>query len=233
VSAAVGLITRIRAAVDVVYREIVKFGAVGAVAYVVDVYVYNLLRTGWWPLTEAPLEHKPLMAKVVSVGVATVVAWLGNRYWTFRHRRKAAMRQEFVLFAVMNVGGLLISAGCIGFSHYVLGLDSALADNISGNVIGLGLGTIFRFWAYRTFVFTDLRAKPAVPAPAASPEATSPVAVAEPGTLAAGLDAVTLHPVPVTDTSAVAANGTGTVRVPTNGTANGVQRRAANRRRTA
>jgi putative flippase GtrA len=155
-SAALGLMARLRTAMDVVYREILKFGAVGALAYVVDVYVYNLLRTGWWPLSEAPLAHKPLLAKVFSVAVATVVAWLGNRYWTFRRRRRAAMRQEFVLFVVMNVGGLLIAAGCIGFSHYVLDLRSALADNISGNVVGLGLGTLFRFWAYRTFVFTDL-----------------------------------------------------------------------------
>jgi putative flippase GtrA len=145
------------AALDVVYREMVKFGAVGAIAYVVDTYVYNVLRTGVWPLSEAPLAHKPLLSKVISVAVATVVAWLGNRYWTFRHRRRAAMRSEFILFVVMNVGGLVIALGCLWLSHYVFGLTSALADNISGNVVGIVLGTLFRFWAYRQFVFTELR----------------------------------------------------------------------------
>lgn len=152
-----GLLARVRDAINVVYREMVKFGAVGALAYVVDFYVYNLLRTGIWPLDQAPLEHKPLLSKVISVAVATVVAWLGNRYWTFRHRRRAAMRAEFILFVVMNVGGLTIALGCLYFSHYVLGFTSALADNISGNIVGLILGTLFRFWAYRTFVFTELR----------------------------------------------------------------------------
>jgi putative flippase GtrA len=95
------------------------------------------------------------------VAVATVVAWLGNRYWTFRHRRRATMRHEFMLFVVMNIGGLLIAVGCLGFSHYVLGLTSALADNISGNAVGLALGTVFRFWAYRQFVFTETRVLPA------------------------------------------------------------------------
>lgn len=141
---------RLRGAVDVVYREMVKFGAVGAVAFVVDILIYNLLRLG-------PLEHKPVVSKVISVAVATVVAWLGNRYWTFRHRRRAGMRSEFVLFVVMNVGGLAIAIGCLAFSHYVLGLRSVLADNISGNGVGLVLGTLFRFWAYRQFVFTELR----------------------------------------------------------------------------
>lgn len=156
-AAVTGALARLRGMVDVVYREVAKFGAVGALAYVTDVYVYNLLRTGVWPLGEAPLAHKPLMSKVISVFVATVVAWLGNRYWTFRHRRRSAPRQEFALFAVMNVGGLAIALSCLGISHYVLGFTSPLADNISGNVIGIALGTLFRFWAYRTLVFTELR----------------------------------------------------------------------------
>jgi len=149
------LVDRLRGLLSLVYREALKFGVVGIIAYVIDVYVYNMLRSGWWPLDEAPLANKPVLAKVISVTIATVVAWLGNRYWTFRKRRRASMQREFALFVVMNIGGLLISAGCILVSHYMLGFTSALADNISGNVVGLVLGTLFRFWAYRTFVFTQ------------------------------------------------------------------------------
>ena len=156
-SEVIGLFGRMRAAMDIVYREMLKFGAVGALAFIVDLYVYNLLRVGVWPLEAAPFGDKPLLCKVISVTCATIVAWLGNRLWTFRHRRRAAARREFVLFAVMNVGGLIISLSCLGFSHYVLGLTSALADNISGNMVGIALGTLFRFWAYRQFVFTDLQ----------------------------------------------------------------------------
>ncbi|MGZ4722528.1 MAG: GtrA family protein, partial [Oryzihumus sp.] len=32
---------------------------------------------------------------------------------------------------------------------------SPLADNISANGVGLVLGTLFRFWAYRRFVFSE------------------------------------------------------------------------------
>ena len=38
-------------------------------------------------------------------------------------------------------------------SHDVLGLTSRLADNTSANVVGLALGTVFRFVTYRRFVF--------------------------------------------------------------------------------
>ena len=50
--------------------------------------------------------------------------------------------------------GLGISLTILWFSHYVLGLTSPLADNISANIVGLGAGSLFRFWAYRRFVFT-------------------------------------------------------------------------------
>ena len=153
-AAAPTLTARLRASIDVVYREMVKFGAVGAVAFLVDVGTFNLLRYGVAGL-EGPFEHKPLTAKTCSVVVATVVAWLGNRYWTFRHRRRASRRREFVLFFMMNAAGLGIALACLAISHYVLGLHTALADNISGNLIGLGVGTLFRFYAYRKWVFSN------------------------------------------------------------------------------
>ncbi len=130
--------------------ELVRFGSVGALAYVVDVGVFNLLRFGPGEL----LGHKPLTAKIISVAVATLVAWLGNRYWAFAHRRTATRGRELAVFAAVNVVGMGIAVGCLAFSHYVLGLTSPLADNISANVVGLVLGTIFRYLAYRHVVFT-------------------------------------------------------------------------------
>ena len=149
-----GLLAAARASIDVVYREVLKFGTVGLIAFVVDIGVFNLMRTGIIGGSQG-LAEKPLTAKTISVMAATIVAWLGNRYWTFRHRRRASRHLEFAMFAIMNAGGLIIALTCLAFSHYALGLTSALADNIAGNVIGLGFGTLFRFWAYRRFVFTE------------------------------------------------------------------------------
>ncbi|WP_265521794.1 GtrA family protein [Oerskovia flava] len=130
--------------------ELARFGSVGAVAYVVDLGLFNLLSFGPGEI----LGHKPLTAKVVSVAVATLVAWLGNRYWTFADRRRAARGRELAGFVVVNLGGMLIAVACLAVSTYVLGLTSPLAMNISANVVGLVLGTAFRYFAYRRFVFT-------------------------------------------------------------------------------
>jgi putative flippase GtrA len=162
-----GPLRRLHAAVGVLFREMAKFGVVGAVAFVVDVYVFNLLRTGVWPLHHAPLANKAVTASILSTSAATVVAWLGNRYWTFRHRRRVDVRREFLLFIVMNLGGLAISAGCVAISHYLLDHTSALADNVAKNIVGLMLGTIFRFWTYRRFVFSESRETTGAPPPVA------------------------------------------------------------------
>jgi putative flippase GtrA len=127
-----------------------KFGLVGAVGYVVDVSLFNVLRYAGNP---GVLHHKPLTAKAISVAVATVFTYLGNRHWTWSNRERSGMRREMALFFLLNGVGLLISVGCLAVSHYLLDLRSPLADNVSANVVGLLLATAFRFWSYRTFVF--------------------------------------------------------------------------------
>ena len=131
--------------------EVAKFGTVGAVAYVVDVGVFNLLRAEDF----SPISHKPITAKIISSIVATLVAYAGNRYWAFAHRAVGRHRQSLSLFFLFNAVGMAIAALCLGFTHYVLGLTSAAMDNLSANIIGTGLGTLFRFWSYRRYIFTS------------------------------------------------------------------------------
>lgn len=147
------LVSRLRATYQTLVREMAKFGTIGALAFVVDTTLYNLLVFGLPGGDPGPMVDWPLWGKTVSTAVATVFSWLGNRLWTFRHRVSEPVAHEFGLFVFFNVVGLGIAVACLGFSRYVLGLDSQLADNISGNGIGLALGTLFRFWAYRRFVF--------------------------------------------------------------------------------
>jgi putative flippase GtrA len=155
-----GLVQRVghlRGAVDVFYRELLKFGVVGAAAFVVDAGGYNLLVYGGGA---GPLRHKPITATVISVSASVVVSWVGSRWWTFRHRERVPVHHELALFVLINAIGLLIAAACLGFSRYVLGLDGVVADNISKTLIGTGLATVFRFWAYRAYVF---KGAPGVP----------------------------------------------------------------------
>lgn len=134
-----------RGTLSSLWREVVKFGIIGALAFVVDVGVMNLLR-------HTILDDKPTTAKIISASLATVFSWIGNRQWTFRHRRSRAAAHEFSLFVITNLVALVIGVAAIAFSHYGLQFTSLFADNVA-NIVGIGLGTLFRFWAYRKFVF--------------------------------------------------------------------------------
>ena len=127
--------------------RIIKFCLVGGMNYLVDVSVFNLLMLAW-------LSSHPLTSKILAAAVATIFSWVVNRYWTFRNQRTENRLREFIGFAVVNVLGMLPAVICLGFSHYLLGFTSLLADNISANVIGLVLGTILRFFLYEHAIFT-------------------------------------------------------------------------------
>lgn len=146
---------RLIALVRMLWREVAKFGTVGAVAFVIDSAVFLWMMHG-------PLEGSPVKAKIVAGVVATIFSWAANRFWTFRDRRQNNVLRELVLFLVMNAIGLGIQAGCVFIAQYWMGLTDNTSLFIAGNVVGLFFGTVFRFFAYRFWVFTDeLDADPA------------------------------------------------------------------------
>jgi putative flippase GtrA len=143
--------------------EVVTFLAVGGVGYLVDVTSFNLLRS------QAILSTvDPSYARIVAVALAMVVTYLGNRFFTWRGQGSSDRRREIGLFIIFNIIGLALSVATLVVSHDLLGLTSRLADNISANVVGLALGTLFRYWSYRTFVF-------GAAAPVAQPRPVPPV----------------------------------------------------------
>jgi putative flippase GtrA len=133
--------------------EFAKFGTVGVINTVLNYAVFNALIL-------TIFAQGQLKANVIATVIATTASYFMNRHWTYRDRPKSALRREYALFFVFNLAGLVIELGVLALSKYGLGLTSLLALNIA-KTFGLGLGTIFRFWAYRTFVFPVAALNPA------------------------------------------------------------------------
>jgi putative flippase GtrA len=124
--------------------ELARFGVVGLIGTVIDL--------GGAAYLHVHLGIGPMVAKALSITAATVVTYLGSRFWTFRHRVNQALLREGMLFAALNLVGLVIAEAVIAFTTYGLGLKSALAYN-AASVAGTGLGTIFRYFSYKKWVF--------------------------------------------------------------------------------
>ena len=130
---------------QVLIHEIAKFGVVGAFNAVLDIGLFNWLhfRVGIGPLT----------SKAMSTTVAATSSYFMNRHWSFAHRARTGIRREYVLFIILSAVGLAIVEVCLAVTRYGLGLKSVLALNVAGNGVGLVLGTLWRFWSFKRWVF--------------------------------------------------------------------------------
>jgi putative flippase GtrA len=124
--------------------ELAKFGVVGFIGSVIDL--------GGAYYLNAHEGIGPMSAKAISIAAATVVTYLGSRFWTFRHRVNQALLREGLLFVALNVVGLVIAEATIAVTTYGLDAHGKLAYN-AASVVGTGLGTIFRYFAYKKWVF--------------------------------------------------------------------------------
>jgi putative flippase GtrA len=126
---------------QVLVHEVAKFGVVGLVGFVVQLGVQNALRYG--------AGVGPITALTIAYVVATVVTFVGNRHWAFKHRKGKGLRHETMLFVGLNIVGYAIQTGIVDIAYYGLGYKDGLSYNIA-TVIGIGLATLFRLFAYRS-----------------------------------------------------------------------------------
>ncbi|MBW8483501.1 GtrA family protein [Actinomadura parmotrematis] len=130
-------------------RELLSFGVVGCLGTVITIGGANVLRH--------LLGGSPLMSVVIPTVASTLTSYLLNRYWTFRDEESAASGREFLIFFGLNGIGMLIQVLCTGFTYYTLGLHGGISYNM-GLLGGLALGSAFRYWSYKKWVFSPATA---------------------------------------------------------------------------
>jgi putative flippase GtrA len=133
--------------------EIAKFLAVGGVATVVALVIFNGLVHGYFGGPGGPMEDWPLVAFVVANIVGMMVSYRGSRSWAFRHREAVGRTGGRVAYFAINIATMAIPLACLTLSRYVLDRSDPVSDNISANAIGLGLGTAARFFLIRQYIF--------------------------------------------------------------------------------
>jgi len=127
--------------------EAVGFALIGASGVVVNFGLF-------WILNNV-VGLASLRSNIAATVVAIATNYLGYRYWLYRDRDAASRKREITLFLLFSGVGMLIETGTLGFTQYVLGLDTPL-ERLGGKFLGLAIATVFRFVSYRTWVFRAL-----------------------------------------------------------------------------
>ncbi|WP_328842011.1 GtrA family protein [Nakamurella leprariae] len=151
-----GVIDRVKDVLPPKYREMAKFLVVGGTAWCIDTAIFTVL-------SHTVLAEKVITAKIISILVSTIFSYIANREWSFNHRGGRERHHEAMLFFVVNALALGLNLIPLAVSRYVLGFTTehhsqfavTIADFVAANLIGTVIGMMFRYWAYRRFVFPD------------------------------------------------------------------------------
>ena len=123
-------------------EQIVKFGAVGAIAFALD---YGLMVA----LTElAGMNY--LISATISFTVSVVFNYFASMRYVFAHREGLSRRREFVIFVTLSVLGLGINDALMWLGTELAGFDYRL--------VKLAATAIVMVWNFTTRkIFLDAR----------------------------------------------------------------------------
>jgi putative flippase GtrA len=145
------------------HRELLKFGIVGGVCFLLTNVVNYALKL-------TVLRQNPVTALILAVLVATIVSYVLSREWSFRTRGGRERQHEATLFFLISGIAVGLNSLPLAISRYVLDLHTPdvgvvtqeIADYVSGMILGTLLAMVFRWWAFKKWVFPQADARPRI-----------------------------------------------------------------------
>nr|EJI94502.1 gtrA-like family protein [Rhodococcus sp. JVH1] len=138
------------------HHELIKFAIVGGTTMIFDLAIF-------YSLSLTILEEKPVVAKILSGILATVLSYILNREWSFKNRGGRERHHEALLFFTISGIGVLLAAAPLWIANNVFDIRASqenlttlvVVDFVLNYIIGNLLQMVFRFWALRRFAFPD------------------------------------------------------------------------------
>lgn len=135
-------------------REALRFLLVGLLCFALSTVLNYVLKF-------TVLTARPVTALAIAVTVATVVSYFLSREYSFHTRGGRRRHHEAALFFLVSAVGVALNSAPLWLSRYVLGLATPrvsvaaqeTADFVSGIVVGSLVAMVFRFFAFRRWVF--------------------------------------------------------------------------------
>ena len=115
--------------------QFLKFGIVGAVAFVVDYLILMVLSQmlGW----------DPVISSAISFMVSVIVNYLGSMHFVFESRDDLSARREFTIFVALSLVGLAINSIIMSAGTVIFGAG-ALSVTVT-KVVATAIVSIWNF----------------------------------------------------------------------------------------
>lgn len=107
--------------------QFMKFGVVGAIAFVID---YGLLAL----LTEV-FSVNYLVSATISFTVSVIFNYLASMRYVFTHKEDISRRREFVTFVVLSVIGLIINNVCMWAGVELFGVHYLITKIVATAIV--------------------------------------------------------------------------------------------------
>jgi putative flippase GtrA len=142
------------------HREMLRFAVVGGICFLVTTAVNYTLKL-------TILNAHPVTALAVAVIIATIVSYVLNREWSFHTRGGRERHHEAALFFLISGIGVGLNSAPLWLSRYAFQLTvphvslvtQEIADFLSGMILGTLIAMVFRWWAFKKWVFPEANAR--------------------------------------------------------------------------
>lgn len=123
-------------------EQFLKFGVVGAVAFVIDYGILMLLSqvVGW----------DPVLSSAISFTASVVFNYVASMRYVFTRREDLSRRREFVIFVVLSIIGLAINSSCIWLGTQAFG-DGAMAVTVT-KIVATVVVALWNFWSRKRWL---------------------------------------------------------------------------------
>ncbi len=119
-------------------RQIIRFGIVGGLAFIIDYGVYALL-------TQVFSVYY-ILASVISFSLSVIFNYILSITWVFDVNKKQGVK-EFIVFIVLSVIGLLLNSLILYLSVELLHIH-----NLIGKIIATIIVMIYNFITRKIFI---------------------------------------------------------------------------------